>query len=150
MHTSKQETNNIILSYTHIQAFQTFGIHKHIKTSKHKALEIIICNLAVIIYICYVPFKLINILVHRMKSIIKHVTHHHHVLHVFHMFSLFCWWCRWDSNPWSYTCAVKMSLTLGLTFIVHDFIPCSCYHAHIFIMLMLSYIYASFNITCFS
>jgi hypothetical protein len=47
-------------------------------------------------------------------------------------------------TQWSYTCSAEISFNLGLTFSVNDFVPRSCSSYLVPIMLMLSYIYASF------
>jgi hypothetical protein len=53
-------------------------------------------------------------------------------------------------TDWSYTCSAKISFNLGLTFSINDFILCSCSSHLILFMIMLSYIYASYNFICFS
>jgi len=105
-------------------------------------------------------------------SNLNHVKHHVMLAtHLFLFFFLFYSWCRGALYPlphiffffflffvdvmelythWSYTCSAKISFNLGLTFSINDFILCSCSSHLILFMIMLSYIYASYNFICFS
>jgi hypothetical protein len=161
-------------SRNYIYMLCSIQTHRHIGMFSMKFHINYLCNLVVTVYICSIPFKRHsstssygNIIKPKPCQASCHACHTSFFVffsflflmswgfiptatHLFFFFFLFFVVVLELYTHWSYTCSAKISFNLGLTFSINDFILCSCSSHLILFMIMLSYIYASYNFICFS